>query len=128
MVRIDESEMSFGQFFKKKRLQTGLSLRQFCIKHGLNAGNISKIERSHASPPQSKKKQLEYASYLGIEENSDDWYIFCDLAAAENGRIPPDVMSDEKLVKRLPVVFRTLRGKKLTDEQLDAFAEVIRRS
>jgi transcriptional regulator with XRE-family HTH domain len=119
---------TFGRFFKEMRLRTGLSLRQFCLDHGLDPGNISKMERGLASPPQSKEKLEEYARYLGIEKDSDDWYNFFDYAAAETGRIPPDVMSDEKLVKKLPVVFRTLRGQKLTVEKLKQLAELIRRS
>ena len=118
----------FGQFFKEMRLRTGLSLRQFCLDHGLDPGNISKMERGLASPPQSKEKLEEYAQYLGIEKDSDDWYNFFDYAAASTGRIPPDVMSDEELVKKLPVIFRTLRGQKLTIEKLGDLAELIRRS
>ncbi len=118
----------FGQFFKEMRLKTGLSLRQFCLDHGLDPGNISKLERGLASPPQSKEKLEEYARYLGIEKDSDDWYNFFDYAAASTGRIPPDVMSDEELVKRLPAVFRTLRGQKLPIEKLGDLAELIRRT
>lgn len=118
----------FGQFFKEMRLRTGLSLRQFCLDHGLDPGNISKMERGLASPPQSKDKLEEYAQYLSIEKDSDDWYKFFDYAAASTGRIPPDVMSDEELVKKLPVVFRTLRGQKLSVEKLSDLVELIRRS
>ena len=118
----------FGQFFKEMRLKTGLSLRQFCLDHGLDPGNISKLERGLASPPQSKEKLEEYARYLGIVKDTDDWYNFFDYAAASTGRIPPDVMSDEELVKKLPVVFRTLRGQKLPVEKLKQLAELIRRS
>lgn len=118
----------FGKLFKEMRLKTGLSLRQFCLDHGLDPGNISKMERGLASPPQSKEKLEEYAQYLGIVKDTDDWYNFFDYAAASTGRIPPDVMSDEELVKRLPVVFRTLRGQKLPIEKLGDLAELIRRT
>ena len=118
----------FGQFFKEMRLKTGLSLRRFCLDHGLDPGNISKMERGLASPPQSKEKLEEYAQYLGIEKDSDDWYNFFDYAAASTGRIPPDVMSDEELVKKLPVIFRALRGQKLPVEKLGDLAELIRRT
>jgi len=118
----------FGQFFKEMRLRTGLSLRQFCLENGLDPGNISKMERGLSPPPQSKEKLEEYAKYLGIEKNSDDWYNFFDYAAASTGRIPPDVMSDEELVKKLPLIFRTLRGQKLSVEKLSDLVELIRRS
>jgi transcriptional regulator with XRE-family HTH domain len=117
---------TFGHFFKEMRLKTGLSLRQFCIEHNLDPGNMSRIERGIASPPQSRAKLEEYASYLGIDKDSDDWYNFFDYAAAATGKIPHDVMSDEELVKKLPVVFRTLRGQKLSEEKLRELAETVR--
>jgi len=118
----------FGRFFRKKRLETGRSLRQFCLDHGLDPGNISRIERGLAPPPQSREKLEEYAHHLGILHDSDDWYDFFDCAAASTGRIPSDVMSDKELVKKLPVVFRTLRGQRLSPDQLRDFAEFVRRS
>lgn len=119
---------TFGHFFKEMRLRTGLSLRQFCIKHSFDPGNISRIERGIASPPQSREKLAEYASDLCIDKDSDDWYDFFDYAAAATGRIPQDVMSDEELVKKLPVIFRTLRGQKLSVEKLRELAESVRTS
>ena len=118
----------FGRFFKEMRLKTGLSLRQFCLNHGLDPGNISKVERGIAAPPQSNEKLQEYARHLGIKEGSGDWFRFFDCAAAATGRIPPDVMSDAEVVKKLPLVFRTLRGQKLSLEKLHELAELVRRS
>lgn len=118
----------FGQFFKKMRQLTGLTLRQFCLEHGLDPGNISKMERGLAPPPSSREKLEKYANALQIKESSDNWYEFFDLAAACSGKIPPDVMSDTQLVEKLPLVFRTLRGQKVPKEQLDELAELIRRT
>jgi len=123
-----EAKNIFGRFFKEMRLKTGLSLRRFCLTHGLDAGNISKLERGIAAPPQSRNILEKYAGHLGIIENSDDWYSFFDYAAASAGRIPPDVMSDSELVKNLPLVFRTLRSPKLTSDELRKLAEAMRRT
>jgi len=117
----------FGQFFKEIRQRNGLALRQFCLEYGLDPGNISKIERGLNPPPSSTDILEKYASYLKIEKGSDDWYNFFDYAAACAGKIPPDVMSDEELVNKLPLVFRTLRGQKVPAEQLKDLAEHIRR-
>ncbi|MBM4030666.1 MAG: helix-turn-helix domain-containing protein [Planctomycetes bacterium] len=113
----------FGEFFKQRRLALGASLRQFCLEHGLDPGNISKLERGRLAPPQHDKLE-EYARLLGLQEGSDDWYRFFDLAAAEAGRIPRDIMSDAEAVGKLPILFRTLRGEKIPDEQLD---EIVRK-
>ena len=108
----------FGQFFRQKRLALGLSLRQFCLQHGLDPGNLSKLERGRLAPPQHDKLE-EYARRLGIPEGSDDWVRFFDLAAAEAGRIPRDILSDAQAVAKLPLLFRALRGEPIPDEQLD---------
>ncbi|MCP4104108.1 MAG: helix-turn-helix transcriptional regulator [Desulfobacteraceae bacterium] len=118
----------FGDFFKKMRLGTGLTLRKFCEVNGLDPGNISRLERGLALPPQSREKLESYAACLGIEKDSDNWYDFFDYASATSGKIPPDVMNDSELVKKLPLVFRTLRGDKVNPENLDTLAEIIRKT
>ncbi|MDI6753323.1 MAG: helix-turn-helix transcriptional regulator [Thermodesulfobacteriota bacterium] len=121
-------KMTFGQFFKKMRGKKGLSLRRFCIENNLDPGNISKMERGLISPPQSREKLEQYVSYLEIKKGSDDWYEYFDLAAAHTGKIPDDLMEDDELVKKLPLVFRTIRGQKVSKEKLNKLAEAIRKS
>ena len=116
----------FGELFKKLRLATGVTLREFCLKNSLDPGNLSRLERGVVSPPQSREKLEEYAKLLGLKKGSDDWYQFFDLAAAESGRFPEDVLSDDRVVAKLPVLFRTLRGQKVTDEELDQLVRQIR--
>ena len=79
-------------------------------------------------PPSSKEKLEEYASYLRIDKGSDDWYEFFDLAAACRGEIPDEILDDEELLKHLPVIFRTIRGKKVSKKLLDELIEMIRRA
>ena len=76
----------FGKFFKELRQKRGLTLRQFCLENNLDPGNISKLERGKAHPPSSRELLGKYASYLKIEEGSDDWYNFFDYAAACSGK------------------------------------------
>jgi transcriptional regulator with XRE-family HTH domain len=97
----------FGEYFKAQRLKLGLTLRAFCEKHGLDPSNTSKIERGLLPPPQGEKLR-EYARHLGLKSGTNEWYEFCDLAAAEAGRLPAD-LHDEELAGKLPIFFRTLR-------------------
>jgi transcriptional regulator with XRE-family HTH domain len=112
----------FGDYFRKKRLIAGKTLRQFCLNNGLDPGNISKIERGILPPPQSREKLSHYAKCLGIVEGSDEWLEFFDIARIDAGRIPEDLLSDKNIVAKLPLVFRTIKGQKLTGEQLEKFA------
>jgi len=118
----------FGEFFKEMRQKKGITLRQFCITNNLDPGNISKLERGMAAPPNSQKILEKYASCLGIKKDSNEWYELFDLAAACSGKLPPDVMSDKKLVEKLPLVFRTIRGQRLNSKELDKLAELVRKA
>jgi transcriptional regulator with XRE-family HTH domain len=115
----------FGDFFKKKRLRTGKTLRQFCLENRLDPGNISKIERGILSPPQSREKLAHYARSLGIVEGSDEWLEFFDIARTDAGRIPDELLADRNIAAKLPLVFRTIKGQKLTGEQLEKFARAL---
>jgi len=117
----------FGSYFKEVRIKRRLTLRQFCEKFGFDPGNISKLERGLLPPPQSKIKLEQYAQALGLRKGSSAWYEFFDLAAASRGQIPEEILADDKLVKKLPVLFRTLRGEKVPEEKLDELIETIRK-
>lgn len=118
----------FGPFFKALRKERKITLRQFCKTALADPGNISKMERSIWAPPQDNEILGRYASALGVKEGTDEWYQFCDLASADCGIVPRDLMSDEKVVEMLPVFFRTLRGRKPTETEMRKVAEKIRRS
>ncbi len=118
----------FGSFFRALRKEKKITLRQFCKTAAADPGNISKMERSVWPPPQDRAILERYAKTLGIAEGTDEWYQFFDLAAADCGIVPHDLMSDEKVVEMLPAFFRTLRGQKPTEAEMREVAEKIRRS
>ena len=101
---------AFSAKLKELRINTGLSLREFCLRNGLDPGNYSKLERGHFPPPESHALLEKYAMALGLAPGTSAWLELFDLAAAERGRIPADIMSDEALVAKLPVLFRTMRN------------------
>lgn len=118
----------FSVLLKQIRLQTGLTLREFCLKNGFDPGNYSRLERGLFPPPEAREVLERYATALGVKPGSDEWLDLFDLAAAERGRIPEDIMSDREVVDKLPVFFRTMRGKQLSPEQLDELIAKTRRS
>jgi transcriptional regulator with XRE-family HTH domain len=122
------AKLTFGEFFKEKRIALRKTLRQFCAENKLDPGNISRLERGLMPPPQGSDKLEEYARYLQIKKGSDDWYQFFDLARIEAGRIPDELLRDEAVVASLPILFRTLRGKKISDKKLEKLMELIKKS
>lgn len=118
---------AFGEYFKSKRLALKLTLRAFAAKNALDAGNLSRLERGVVAIPAGHKILERYADALGIKRDSEDWFEFFDLAAAQSGSRPIDI-DEAELVRHLPVFFRTLRGQPVPDDKLDALVELIRRS
>ena len=118
----------FGEYFKQKRIDKKLTLREFCRRFGFDPGNISKLERGMLPPPDSTEKLQEYASALGLKRGTDDWLQFFDLAAASKGVIPQELLEDEELVRSLPIIFRTFRSKKISKKTVEDLVEKLRKT
>lgn len=119
--------MTFGSFIKDRRIELRQTLRRFCEAHDLDAGNHSKLERGLLPPPAGEDKLAALAGHLELKKGSDDWRTFFDLAAAAKGQIPKDLLGDEEVLEKLPVLFRTLRGERVPADKLDALVDMIRR-
>jgi transcriptional regulator with XRE-family HTH domain len=116
----------FGEFFETLRQRKRLTLREFCKKAGCDPANISRMERGLIPPPKGREILERYAEAMGLQEGTDDWYAFFDLAAVDQGMMPADIMDDEEVIKALPVFFRTVRGQKPTPDEMRKIAEKIR--
>jgi transcriptional regulator with XRE-family HTH domain len=119
---------NFAAFFQTLRKQRRITLRAFCEAAAADPGNISRLERRMIPPPQDREILSRYAKALNLTEGGDEWYLFFDLAAADRGIIPQDIMDDAELVKELPAFFRTLRGQKPTEQEMRKVIEKIRKS
>lgn len=95
-------EMNFGLFLKKKRLENGMSLRQFASEIDLTASYISDVEKTRRNPISHLEKLREIAELLKM--SNEERTKFFDLAGqgytGENTVSPdlPDyIMSEEKV-------------------------------
>ena len=102
---------SFGSFFRASRKALGLTLREFCRRSGFDPGNVSRLERGLVPPPQGRQILESYAKALKLESGTGAWDTFFELAAAEAGRIPADVLENQQASHHLPAVFRQLRAR-----------------
>jgi transcriptional regulator with XRE-family HTH domain len=119
--------MTFGEFIREKRIQAEMSLREFCRQAELDPSNWSKIERG-ILPALGTRESLEgIAKLLGIKKNTSDWITFFDLASISQQRIPDDVYEDEEVVAALPVFFRTVRGEKPSEDELDKLYALLKK-
>jgi transcriptional regulator with XRE-family HTH domain len=111
--------MSFGELVKELRIAQKKTLRQFCADHAHDPSNWSKIERGINPPPYNDKTIERWARQLGLKTGTPGWQDFLDQAAVSRGQLPKAVMSDEELMKKLPVFFRTVRGAELGEKELE---------
>jgi transcriptional regulator with XRE-family HTH domain len=119
--------MSFGETIKKLRLARKQTLRQFCVEFGHDPSNWSKIERDVNPPPKDDATLARWAADLGLKPGTSEWSRFMDEADVGRGQIPKDLMSNEKLLAKLPVFFRTVRGAELDENKLNDLIETIRK-
>lgn len=120
-----EHSRTFGEWLRGRRGVVGLGLRAFAQQTGLDPGNLSKYERGVLPPPQDEQTLQRIADALKLKKGSSEYREFTDLAAASAGRIPPDLASDPKVLARMPLLFRTARGKMSRDDLL-RLAEVLK--
>ena len=119
---------AFGGYVRGLRQARGLTLRAFCQQYGFDSGNLSRLERGLVPPPHDEGKLAEYATALGLKTGSDQWQEFFDRAAAARGELPKDLLRDEEVIEKLPLLFRTLRGTPVPADRLDDLVDKIRRS
>ena len=119
---------NFGNLAKELRIASGQTLRSFCAENNFDPGNISKIERGRALPPDSDEKLATYAQALGLSKGTTNWQNFFDQAYAAKGKIPTDLLDDDEVLDKLPVLFRTLRGLRADGDALDDLIDKIRRA
>jgi transcriptional regulator with XRE-family HTH domain len=118
---------SFGELHKHLREERQLTLRKYCLSIGQDPGNISRIERGISLPPQNEETLKTMASTLGLKENSKSWKDFFDRAAIGAGRLPKEILSNEELLNNLPILLRTLTGRKVTEEKIDELIHLIKK-
>jgi len=116
---------TFGSFFHEKRLNSKLSLRNFCSNNGFDPGNISKIERDIMPPPEKKEILEKYIRALQITPKSKEAEEFFDLASISNRKIPEGL--SKETVKLLPALCRKIEGQKLTEEEIEKLIELIKK-
>ena len=118
--------MTFGEYVKKMRIERRVTLREFCRVNNLDPSNWSTVERGMLSPPKSRTVLEMIAGSLGLLKNSEEWNSLFDLAAVAH--IPKEIISDENLLDKLPVFFRTVRGEKPTAKELEELIDLIKES
>lgn len=118
--------MRFGESLRERRKELRLGLREFAQRAGMDPGNLSKIERGRLGAPQSEEILDRICEALEWRRGSEEACTLKDRAAIENGQIPAEILGDEVVMEKVPLLLRTLQNKQLEPEQLERLIEMIR--
>jgi len=94
---------NFGEFIRKKRIENGLILKDFCRKINFDCSEWSKIERGLSSPPQSDLYLKIIAKELNIGESSEEYLHMYQLANSFFKQKMSQSQIEEKVVGALPL-------------------------
>ncbi|MBU2051732.1 helix-turn-helix domain-containing protein [Patescibacteria group bacterium] len=119
---------NFGEFLRLKRIELGFTLRSFSFRFNYDPGNISRLERNILPPSLDNDKLAALATALQIKRGSEEWIFFHDLAHIAKKQIPQDIIDNAGVNKILPLLFRTVRGKKLSKEKLSQLIKLLKKT
>jgi transcriptional regulator with XRE-family HTH domain len=117
----------FGDLVRGRRAELRLSLRDFAMRADVDAGNLSKLERGRLNPPQDAAVLDRICVALEWDPQGNPAQELRDIAAVENGRIPEDLLNDEEVLSRMPLLLRTVHNRQLDHEEIEKLIDVIRR-
>lgn len=114
----------FNQFVHEKRMERELSLREFCKLAALDPSNWSKIERGLVKQGQSPEILDRISNVLNLDEKERE--TLKDLAIIDY--IPTQLLTESKIVESLPIFFRTVRGDKPNENDLNLLLQLIQKA
>ncbi len=115
----------FGEMLKGRRAELRLSLRDCAVRADMDAGNLSRLERGRAAPPQDPEVLARLIDALEWTGNHAGQELM-DVAAMQNGRIPRDILSNEEVMSALPVLLRTVNNKQLDGAHIEKLVDMIK--
>ncbi|MEK7433674.1 MAG: helix-turn-helix transcriptional regulator [Cyanobacteriota bacterium] len=116
----------FSIFVKSKMYNVkNLTLRELARRSGFDASYLSKVLADLVVPPQDIVKLRALAHALDINDQTQDFERFMDLAKIEAGKLPDYIIKNQEAMKSLPAFFRTIDKKKPSKEQLDKIMQIL---
>lgn len=115
----------FGELLQARRAELRLSLRDCAERAEMDPGNLSRIERGRATPPQDADVLARLIAAVELTGTARGQELM-DVAATQNGRIPRDILSNEEVMSALPVLLRTVNNKQLDKEHIEKLVDMIK--
>lgn len=116
--------MNFSSLIREKRLSSNKTLREFSRESGYDVGYLSRLENEIILPPEEKENVEKLAKAYSIEENSEEWNNFMDLANISRNQFPENI--DEKVKNFLPAFCRKASKKEITQDDVNKLINLIK--
>ncbi|MEQ9218902.1 MAG: hypothetical protein RLO17_12720 [Cyclobacteriaceae bacterium] len=113
---------TLGESIKELRVSKEVSLRKFCMAIDQDPSNWSKVERGLIESP--KNDELLQKIKTVLELNDEQYQELRDIAIVDS--IPKQLKPEGRILEKLPVFFRTVRGSKPTEEELKKLIEILK--
>jgi len=112
----------FGDFLSEKLIEKCITLRELSRRTGIDASNLSKLERGIFSPP--KKRETLESIAAGLELSSAEATELYDRADTAGGQFPGE-LSHIKENPAIPLLLRAVDNKQLTEEKIHELVALI---
>ena len=116
----------FGAFIRGRRIALGLSARQIATASGIQPSNLSRMEHGTLSPAKDDSRLRDLAIALDLIDSDEDFATFSDLAAQATNSTPLDIKDIISHNEAVPLLLRSIRGRKLTKKKIDAIVALVR--
>jgi transcriptional regulator with XRE-family HTH domain len=117
-----EAKNMFSDFLRLKIDRLELPLRELSKRCGIDAANLSRLERGVVYPPRKLEVLERLSEALGLDVSEKDKMI--DLAKTVNGKLIEE-LDYVKSNDAIPLLLRAIENKKLQSDQVEALAKLI---
>jgi len=100
----------------------GITLREAARRSGIDASNLSKMERGVIYPPRKRETLIRLSQSLGLDEA--ETRCFLDAADQANGMLPAD-MDTARQNDAIPLLLRAIDNRQLSLEETQRLAKLI---
>lgn len=116
----------FGSFIKERRIKLGHTARQVAEVAGIQPSNLSRMEHGTLPPPKDDFRLKDLAVALDLPGVPSAFAEFCDLASKATNAIPLDIKDIITENDAVPLLLRSIGGRKLTQKKINAIIELVR--
>ena len=116
----------FGAFIRDRRIALGLSAREIATASGIQPSNLSRMEHGTLAPAKDDSRLRDLAIALALIDSDEDFIQFSDLAAKATGSMPLDIKEIISQDEAVPLLLRSIAGRKLTKKKIAAIVSLVR--